>query len=272
MSNTTQPQRFQSPRNQREFKQYLGFDKKFGYLHELRKLNNDSNTYTVRISVPVGQSDSRNDNIRYINFELYVKPAEALMCFFEHRAAIADEDHKVTIRFSCSNIYPKAHIAQNGKYAGEAVPTLGGNLSYLHTMKVDGQIVHGFRANETASDEVVDTATGEVLPFTPDQKSSSTVATRSESTPESSEPPQRETPPLEAYEADMMDSSDSVTPHQDVVDPALESIPANPSQTGSAAETASDKPVVSDDSTDSKESTKRPSKRSSRSKTTRSQD
>lgn len=267
MSNTPQHTRFSSPRNQREFKQYLGFDKKFGYLHELRKLNNDGNTYTVRISVPVGQSDSRNDTIRYINFELYVKPAEALMCFFEHREAIADENKKVTIRFSCSNIYPKAHIAQNGKHSGEAVATLGGNLSYLHTMKVEGHIVHGFRANESESDGVIDTVTGEVLPFTPDAQTPSgeVVDARFEQGQGSNEPPVMETPPLEAYEADVLEQTAGADLHQDTVDLTLD-----PRLTETLEQTS----VASEISREgaSRTSTKRSTKRSSRGKATPAQD
>lgn len=259
MSNTTQQQRLTAPRSQREFKQYLGFDKKFGYLHELRKLNTGTNTFTVRISVPVGQSDSHNDNIRYINFELYVKPADALMSFFEHRDAIADESRKVTIRFSCSNVYPKAHIAQNGKYEGEAVPTMGGNLSYLHLMKVDGEVVHGYRADEPVPEERIDTETGEVLPFTPDQsqrKQRLNSANREDQ-------PQREAPPLDVYEAEMMASDNNV-------ETALVASPQavlEESSDSNAQPAATDEPAPDAPSTPAKRTTKR----SSRSKVTRSQ-
>lgn len=162
MNNTTQ-QRFQRNRTS-DFKQYLGFDKKFGYLHEIREIQTqNSKTYTARIAVPIGQGDRMN----YVNFELYIKSADALIVFLSHHKAIDDENTKVTVRFSCGNTHPRAYIAKSGVREGQAVPYLGGNLMYLHTMKIDGVVVHGYTQDNNADDdtsvEEIDKETGEVL-------------------------------------------------------------------------------------------------------------
>lgn len=154
MSNTTQD-RNHTGNNNGDFKQYLGFDKRFGYLHELREVP-DSNpkVYSARIAVPQGQGK----HINYVNLELYVKSAEALLLFFDHIEAINDDDTRVTLRFSCSNVYPKAYIGQSGSRAGEAIAYLSGNLSHVFSMKVNGQFVFGERnpqatANGTGSSD-----------------------------------------------------------------------------------------------------------------------
>ncbi len=133
-----------------DFKQYLGFEKKFGYLHDIHVIPG-SKTRAVRISVPQGQGN----NITYETFELYVKPADALVAFLEHEKAINDDETKVTVRFSCGNIKPRAYVCQSGEREGEILSYFHGNLNHLFTMKVDGKIVHGERNDQedTLSDE-----------------------------------------------------------------------------------------------------------------------
>lgn len=151
MNSNTQ-QRF--PRNRTsEFKQYLSFDKKFGYLHEIREVpTQNSKTYTARIAVPVGQGERMN----YVNFELYIKSADALLVFLEKLEVINDDETKVTIRFSCTNTHPRAYVAKNGQREGQAIPYMGGNLSYLYSMKVDGHAVYGYGMGEESSEAVVE--------------------------------------------------------------------------------------------------------------------
>ncbi len=174
MTNSQQTHR-QTGRNNGDFKQYLGFEKKFGYLHEFREIpNSNPKVYTAKISVPHGQGG----NIKYANFELYVKTADALSLFLDHKDKIDDKNEKVTIRFSSTNVQPRGYIAQSGKNVGEVISYFSGNLSYLYFMKVNGEQVYGFRPmEESANDSVVinadqqdavviDTSTGEILSHT----------------------------------------------------------------------------------------------------------
>ena len=79
-----------------------------------------------------------------------MKSAEALILFLEHQASIDDEQTKVTIRFACHNVYPKAFVAKKGKHKGQSMVYLSAQLSYLFTMKVNGQVIFGERATRSA--------------------------------------------------------------------------------------------------------------------------
>lgn len=199
MNNSQQSQR-STGRYNGEFKQYLGLDKKFGHLHEFREIpNSNPKAYTVKISVPQGQGN----NIRYQDFELYVKTADALLLFMEHKELINDSSKKSTIRFSCTNLHTGGYIVQSGQRAGNVNTFLKGNLNYLFSVKIDGQQVYGYRpmgeaANDSSAEpsdqmesENVDTLTGEVLP-----------------NPSHDMPPTLEDVPAEAYE-DMIDQHGS---------------------------------------------------------------
>lgn len=195
--NHSQPQsQRRTGRNNGDFKQYLVFEKKFGYLHAFREIpNSQPKVYTAKISVPQGQGD----RIQYVNFELYVKSAEALSLFLDNRDVIDDDQAKVTVRFSCSFVQPKAYIAQSGQREGEIVPYFSGNLSYLYSMKINGEQVFGYRpmaqaANDSPHDASltypnahIDEDTGEILPTTSEAS-----------------PPPHDSVPAEAYEDEIV--------------------------------------------------------------------
>lgn len=163
MKETTQ-HRYQSRRGHNDFKQYLRFEKLFGYVHEVRAIpQSKPQAYAAKIAVPQGQGQ----RIQYLTFELYVKSAEALVLLLDQMDAIDDDDTKVTVRFSCNTLYPKAYIGQRGKYEGEIVSYFSGNLSHLFSMKVDGEIVYGDRqrgSENTENDEEMGGPVTEVIP------------------------------------------------------------------------------------------------------------
>jgi len=131
-----------------DFKQYLRFEKLFGYVHDLRVIPNSSpSAYVAKVSVPQGQGE----RVRYVNFELNVKSADALVLFLDQQPVIVDDNKKVTVRFACHSVYPKAYIAKQGKFEGQVMPYFSAQLSYLFAMKVDGQFVYGERLDAPAS-------------------------------------------------------------------------------------------------------------------------
>lgn len=206
----------------REFKQYLGFEKKFGYLNEFRKLAS-SNMYVVRISVPLGNSN-HPDAMYYEYFDLYVKPADALVAFIEHKESIADDDVKVTVRFSCNNLRTKAWIVQTGKRVGQADCCFGGNLTYLHTMKVDGQVVHGYRAVDNTVEHGVDPETGEVLSAKVVGNAKGVEAASVDAKQEGLASQLKEVPPVEAHENEL---------HEGPSEPRIDKAARTPSKSNS---------------------------------------
>lgn len=209
MTNSQQTQR-RTGRNNGDFKQYLGFEKKFGYLHEFREIPNSSpKVYTAKISVPHGQGG----NIKYSNFELYVKTADALSLFLDHKDKIDDKNVKVTIRFSSTNVQARGYVAQSGRNVGEVISYFSGNLSYLYFMKINGEQVYGFKPMEQAANEslvtnsnlqdavVVNTATGEILPQALQES-----------------PPPSDDVPVEAYEETIAHAMDGEQDVQHIMD------------------------------------------------------
>lgn len=139
MNNTTSYNR-NTGNNNGDFKQYLSFEKRFGYLHAVREVpRSNPKTYSAKISVPQGQGK----HIRYVNFEVYIKSADAIIAFFEHMESINNDKVKVTVRFNCNNVNPRGYVAERGKHMGEIVSYFSGNLSHLFSMKINGELVHG---------------------------------------------------------------------------------------------------------------------------------
>lgn len=182
-----------------EFKQYLGFEKKFGYVNEFKKLKH-SNTHVVRISVPLGTSKNP-ENMHYENFDLYIKPAEAFFVLDEHKDAIADKDVKVTVRFACGNVRTKAWMIQTGERQGQVASGFGGNLTHLYSMKVDGFMVHGRGTEENTVEQNVDQETGEILSgHQEDMPPHGVESATSDTTYEGSASHLTEVPPVDAYD------------------------------------------------------------------------
>ena len=208
MTVTAKKQTVKVQGNYNEFKQYLGFDKKFGYVNEFKKLKN-SNTHVVRISVPLGTSKNP-ENMHYENFDLYIKPAEAFFVLDEYKDAIADDDVKVTARFACGNLRTKAWMIQTGERQGQVASGFGGNLTHLYSMKVDGVMVHGRGAEENTVEQNVDKETGEVMSGNQDDMASNGAeSATSDTTQEGSASHRSEVPPVDAY-----DELDNDTPEQ----------------------------------------------------------
>lgn len=189
MNNTTQ---YTQSSTSSEFKQYLYQDKVFGYIHEFKRIPNiEQSRYVIKVSVPLGNSRT---GIYYEIFELYIKDADALMTFMDNKDHINNEDVKTTVRFKCGSLRSHAYIAENGERAGQAISYMRGNLTYLLTMKVEGDTVHGFQDRELG---VVDRSTGEIK--TPGKQGNNVSDTASES----SEKPNVDDVPVDACTADV---------------------------------------------------------------------
>ncbi len=192
-----QPVKFQGYNN--EFKQYLGFEKKFGYLHEVKEVPGTT-AYAVRISVPLGTSKDA-DNMYYENFDLYIKNLSDYFLFQKYEDAIMSDDVKVTVRFACGNLRTKAWMIQTGERQGEVASGFGGNLTYLYSMKVDGFMVHGRGAEEATVERKVDKETGEILPDNQDDKTSKGVeSAKGDTKQEAPVSHLSEVPPVDAYD------------------------------------------------------------------------
>jgi len=60
----------------------------------------------------------------------------------EHREAIEMEDTNVLIRFNMANPRAKAFVYKQGERAGELGASIGGFLTRIYTMKINGELVY----------------------------------------------------------------------------------------------------------------------------------
>ena len=111
-----------------------------GYLNSIREFGAEgkSERYAAQISVIQGPAD----NVHYEYHDLVISSETVLGVVLEHREAIEAEEVNVLIRFNMANPRAKAFIYKKGERAGELGAAIGGFLTRIHSMKINGELVY----------------------------------------------------------------------------------------------------------------------------------
>ena len=121
----------------RYFNQYANG---FGYLNGIRDISKEGEPerYAAQISVLQGSAD----DVHYEYHDLIVSSEIVLGVLLEHREAIETEDAKVLIHFNMANPRANPFIYKQGKRTGELGASIGGFLTRIRTMKINGDLIH----------------------------------------------------------------------------------------------------------------------------------
>ncbi len=111
-----------------------------GYLNRIREfaVKGKPERYAAQVSVIQGPAD----NVHYEYHDLVISSEHVLGILFEHREAIEAEEANVLIRFNMTNPRAKAFIYSQGERAGELGAAIGGFLTRIHSMKINGELVY----------------------------------------------------------------------------------------------------------------------------------
>jgi len=111
-----------------------------GYLNSIREFgaNGKPGRFAAQISVIQGPAD----NVHYEYHDLIISSETVLGVLMEHREAIESEESNVLIRFNMANPRAKAFIYKQGERAGEIGAAIGGFLTRILSMKINGELVY----------------------------------------------------------------------------------------------------------------------------------
>lgn len=115
------------------FKEYV---KGVGYLNSLKSTTND------RFAVKIAAFQGRPDDMHYEYHDLIVGSTTALSILHEYIEEIENEDIKVIIRFNFVNPRANPFMFKNGERAGQPGASIGGILTRVMSLKVDGEDVY----------------------------------------------------------------------------------------------------------------------------------
>jgi hypothetical protein len=123
--------------NNRYFNEYANG---IGYLNSIREFGAEGKPerYAAQVSVIQGPAD----NVHYEYHDLVISSETVLGVVLEHREAIEAEDASVLIRFNMANPRAKAFIYKQGERAGELGAAIGGFLTRILSMKINGELVY----------------------------------------------------------------------------------------------------------------------------------
>ena len=123
--------------NNRYFNEYANG---IGYLNSIREFGavGQLKRYAAQVSVIQGPAE----NVHYEFHDLIISSDVVLGVVFEHREAIEAEEANVLIRFNMTNPRAKAFIYKQGERAGELGAAIGGFLTRIHSMKINGELVY----------------------------------------------------------------------------------------------------------------------------------
>lgn len=111
-----------------------------GYLNSIREFSAEGKPerYAAQVSIIQGPAD----NVHYEFHDLIVSSETALSVLLEHQQAIESDEAKVLIRFNMANPRAKAFIYKKGERAGEAGAVIGGLLTRILSLKINGELVY----------------------------------------------------------------------------------------------------------------------------------
>ncbi len=123
--------------NNRYFNEYANG---IGYLNSIREFGAEGkpNRYAAQVSVIQGPAD----NVHYEYHDLVISSETVFGVVLEHREAIESEDATVLIRFNMANPRAKAFIYKQGDRAGELGAAIGGFLTRILSMKINGELIY----------------------------------------------------------------------------------------------------------------------------------
>ena len=116
---------------------YNEYVKGVGYLNSFKPAFNNEG-YIVKIAVLQG----RNGSMRYESHELVVGSATAVDILNEYQESIDNEGVKVLIRFNMINPQARAFIHKAGSRKGLPGAVIGGVLTRVMLVKIDGKQVY----------------------------------------------------------------------------------------------------------------------------------
>jgi len=111
-----------------------------GYLNGIREFGAEGKPtrYAAQIAVIQGPEN----DVHYEYHDLIIASETVLKVVLEHREAIEDEHVKVIVRFKMANPRAKPFIYKQGKRAGELGATIGGFLTRILSLKINGEQVY----------------------------------------------------------------------------------------------------------------------------------
>lgn len=111
-----------------------------GYLNGIREFGAEGKPtrYAAQIAVIQGPEN----DVHYEYHDLIIASETVLKVVLEHREAIDDETVKVIVRFKMANPRAKPFIYKQGKHVGELGATIGGFLTRIVSLKVNGEQVY----------------------------------------------------------------------------------------------------------------------------------
>jgi hypothetical protein len=126
-----------SAENNRYFNEYANG---IGYLNSIREFGAEGKPrrYAAQVSVIQGPAN----NVHYEYHDLIISSETVLGVVLEHQMAIEAEEVNVLIRFNMANPRAKAFIYKQGERAGELGTAIGGFLTRINSMKINGELVY----------------------------------------------------------------------------------------------------------------------------------
>lgn len=111
-----------------------------GYLNGIREFGAEGKPtrYVAQIAVIQGPEN----DVYYEYHDLIIASETVLKVVLEHREAIEDENVKVIVRFKMANPRAKPFIYKQGKRAGELGASIGGFLTRILSLKINGDQVY----------------------------------------------------------------------------------------------------------------------------------
>lgn len=144
-----------SAENNRYFNEYANG---IGYLNSIREFGAEGKPkrYAAQVSVIQGHAD----NVHYEYHDLIISSETVLGVVLEHRDEIEADNANALIRFSMANPRAKAFIYKQGERAGELGASIGGFLTRIHSMKINGELVYEDQRTFDDQEELPQAANG----------------------------------------------------------------------------------------------------------------
>lgn len=130
----------QSPANTGGNRYFNQYSNGLAYLNGFREFGAEGKPtrFAVQMSVIQGSAD----DVHYEYHDLVVSSETALGVLMENRMAIDDENQKVLVRFHMTNPRAKAFVYKQGARAGELGTSIGGFLTRVMSLKIDGVLIY----------------------------------------------------------------------------------------------------------------------------------
>lgn len=142
-------QRSASADNNRYFNEHASG---IGYLNAFKELGDEGQPGFLSVQVSVIQGPS--DDVHYEYHDLIATSERVRNAILAHRDAIEDSESNVLIHFKMVNPRAKAFTYKQGERAGELGTAIGGILTRINTLKVNGEVVY---QDESTSDREPET-------------------------------------------------------------------------------------------------------------------